>query len=149
MSPDPTFTTVTLPDDPPVGLESSTFARAQADARTSGSPVVVSFIDQRARARTARVFLPSGDTFSLRVGNGPVTVERVIAAARQSALRGDGVAALAAAFAAEHLSPTVEQANALERFTELAVDAARCDHAHRCCREHDTHSSPHVRCILR
>lgn len=149
MNSHPTFDTVQLPEGIRFTAEAAALQDAARDAHDSGRPVAVSMVERYTRSRFTRVVLPDGRSFDVRGTRDGLTVDRLTAAARQSALRGDQVAAMAAAFAVEHLTPTPEEVAVLERFVQLAADAARCDHDHRCCKTHGTHSSPHVGCILR
>lgn len=149
MSSHPTFTVVDLPTDIPFAAEAAALQDAERDAHDSGRPVVVSMVERYTRSWFSRVVLPDGRSFDVRGTRDGLTVDRLTAAARQSALRGDQVAAMAAAFAVEHLTPTPEEVAVLQRLVGFAEEASRCDHDHRCCKTHATHSSPHVGCILR
>lgn len=123
---------------------------AAAIAATTGEPVVIAFTEQFPRRDVCRVHLPDGRTFDVPGRKDRAfTVEQVLAAARRSASAGTDVAAMAAEFAKVHLDATPEQVTLLDRLVELATEAATCDHSRRCCREHETHSSPHTGCILR
>lgn len=123
---------------------------AAATAAATGEPVVIAFTEQFPRQVVCRVHLPDGRAFDVPGRKDRAfTVDQVLVAARRSASAGTDVASMAAEFAKAHLDPTPEQVTLLDRLVELATEAATCDHARRCCREHDTHASPHTGCILR
>jgi len=130
------------------------FVSAAAHVAADQEPLAILFFDHPARATTARIFTAGHVPFdvlplSSRIEVGALPADRVLGSARRYASqRRFEQSGAAIAFARTHdLSPAqVELADALEAF---AAKEAGCDHGARCCREHDTHSSPHVGCVLR
>lgn len=120
-----------------------------AAAKDAGTYVGAELVDEGRRV-LVRVCSPDGVVFDIACASGPLDAQRAISSARRYC-QVDGTAR---AFAALRFAETFPDLSDEQRATlaDLRAHAAAndgCDHAVRCCREHGTHSSPHIRCILR